>query len=189
MNRKKREQLLKIGAIAIVALFLLDRIVFTPAIEHWKEQSDHIAELNDKVTKGRQLIARAKSLNDRWAEMLRTGLKDNRAVAENDVYRAISRWGIASRVAFSSLTPLWRAHEDEGYDTLEIRGIANGDQSSLARLLFELETDPLPARVSELEMSTRDTQGKQLAMQLRFSFVHLTPQAAQPPRRGDSSSR
>lgn len=184
MHRKKREQLLKIGAIAIVALFLLDKIVFTPAIEHWKEQSEHISDLNDKVTKGRQLLARAKSLHDRWAEMQRTDLPDNRAVAENDVYRALSRWGINSRVSFSSLTPQWRAHEDDGYDTLEIRGTANGDQSSLARLLYELETDPLPARVSDLELSARDSQGKQLAMQLRFSFVHLNAQATQPRRGG-----
>ena len=57
MHRKKREQLLKIGAIAIVALFLLDKIVFSPAMEHWKEQSEHIDDLRDKVTKG-QVVAK-----------------------------------------------------------------------------------------------------------------------------------
>jgi hypothetical protein len=184
MHRKKRELYLKVGAISIVGLFLLDKIVLSPAIDHWKTQSEHIADLREKVTRGRALLERAKSLQGRWAEMQRTALKDNHAVAEYDVYKAMSRWGSASRISFNNLTQQWREHPEEGYEALEIRGSANGDQASVARLLYELETDPLPARVSELELSSRDAQGKQLGLQLHFSFVHLNAKTAEPVRRG-----
>ncbi len=172
MRRKRREAILKIGAIAIVGLFLLDRLVISTAIEHWKAQSVRIGELSEKVKRGRQIVERGKSLRSRWTEMRRTDLADNRPVAENDIFKAVGRWARDSRISFTNLTQQWREHDD-GYDSMEIRGAAIGDQAALARLLYELETDPLPARVNEFELSSRDAQGKQLNLSLRFSFVRL----------------
>jgi hypothetical protein len=77
-------------------------------------------------------------------------------------------------VNFSSLTPQWRGHDD-GYDAFECRATATGDQAALGRLLYELETDPLPARIEECEITARDAQGKQIGLSLRFSFVRLRP--------------
>jgi hypothetical protein len=173
MHRKRRETLLKIAVGAVVGLFLLDRIVISWAVDHWKEQSKRIAELRERVQRGRLLVERSKALRARWSEMQRSDLHDNGSAAENDVYKAVEKWARASRIGFTNLTPQWRPHDD-GYDTLEIRGAATGDQASIARLLYELEADPLPARVSEMDLSARDAQGKQLNLSLRFSFVRLT---------------
>jgi hypothetical protein len=172
MHRKQRERLLKIGAGAIVGLFLLDQLVFSWAVQAWSDQSERVAGLRKKVTDAQQLLTRSKQLRARWAEMQRTDLADNNDVAEYDVYKAVQRWAGTSRISFTNMQQNWRVH-DEGYDTLEVRATANGEQSTLGRLLYELETDPLPARVHELELSARDAQGKQLAMSLRFSFVRL----------------
>jgi hypothetical protein len=177
MHRKRREAILKLGALSIVGLFLLDRLVISWAVEHWKAQSIRIADLQEKVTRGRALQERSRSLRGRFAEMERTDLRSDDALAENDVYKAVGRWASVSRISFTNLTQQWRDH-DEGYRTLECRAAASGDQAALARLLFELETDPLPARVSELELTSRDAQGKQLSLSLRFTFVRL------PQRKG-----
>ena len=104
--------------------------------------------------------------------MQRTDLTEDLSAAENDVFKALDRWARDSHVSFTSLTPQWRSHE-EGYDTFECRATATGDQASLGRLLYEIETDPLPARVEECELSTRDAKGAQLALSLRFSFVRI----------------
>jgi hypothetical protein len=177
MHRKRREALLKIGALSIVGLFLLDRLVISWAVDVWKAQSTRIADLREKVTQGRTLLERSRALRGRWAEMERTDLRGDDALAENDVYKAVGRWASVSRISFTNLTQQWRDHE-EGYRTLECRAAAAGDQAALGRLLYELETDPLPARVSELEVSSRDAQGKQLNLSVRFTFVRL------PQRRG-----
>ena len=125
------------------------------------------------MTRGQQLLDREKSLRDRWAEMLRTDLGDDGPAAESDVFKAIGRWARDSHVTFTSLTPQWRKHE-EGYDTFECRATATGDQAALSRLLYEIETDPLPARVEECEFNARDVKGKELGLSLRFSFVRIT---------------
>jgi hypothetical protein len=173
MSSSNRERLLKFVVIAAVALLALDRLILTSAFASWKEQGERIEALRDKVTRGRQLTARERSIRGRWAKMQQTDLPEDVSVAENEVFKAIGRWTRESRVSFTSLTPQWRQHEEAGYDTFEFRATANGDQASLGRLLHELETDPLPARIDECEIATRDKQGKQLALTLRFSFLRL----------------
>ncbi len=124
------------------------------------------------MQRGRQLLDREKSLAGRWAEMLRTDLPEDSSVAENDVFKALGRWARDSRVNFTSLTPQWRNHET-GYDTFECRATAVGDQASLGRLIYEIESDPMAARVEDCELTTRDPKGAQLGLSVRFSFVRI----------------
>lgn len=172
MRSNRREALLKIVVAVVVGLFVLDRMILSPATAHWKEQGERIADLRQKVERGRQLMERERSVRARWADMQRADLPDDLSAAENDVYKAIGRWASQSRVGFTSLTPGWR-HE-EGYDTYECRASALGDQASLGRLLYEIESDPLPAHIEECELTARDAQGKQLGLTVKFSFLRLT---------------
>ena len=133
----------------VVGLFVLDRAVLSPAAAHWKEQSERIASLSEKVKRG------------------------DLSAAESDVFKAISRWARESRIGFTSLNPQWREHRDEGYDTYECRASATGDQAAIGRLLYEIETDALPARIEECEVTARDAQGKQLLLAARFSFIRI----------------
>lgn len=170
MRNNRRETLLKIGVGAVVGLFLLDRMILTPAFASWKEQGERLTKLREQVQRGRQLVAREKSLRTRWDEMLRTDMPDDVSVAENEVFQAIGRWTLDSRVNFTNLVPQWRAGE-EGCETFECRASATGDQATLGKLLYEIETDPLPAHVEECELSA--SKGTQLTMTMRFSFVRL----------------
>lgn len=173
MPNNRRETLLKIAVGIAVGLFLLDWAIVSPAMARWKAQSERIADLSAKVKRGRQLLEREHSIRARWAEMLRTDLPEDPSSSENDVFKAIGRWTRESRLGFSNLTQQWRTHE-EGFDTLELRTTASGDQASLARLLYEIEVDPLPAHVEECEIAARDAQGRQLTMTARLSFMRLT---------------
>ena len=172
MLNKRRETLLKIGVGVVVGLFLLDRVVITPAFASWKEQGERLTKLRQEVQRGRQLIEREQSLRGRWEEMQRTDMADDNSIAENDVFQAISRWTLDSHVNFKELIPQ-RPAGDEGCETFEYRATAVGDQATLGRLLYEIETDPLPAHVEECELAARDAKGTQLTMTMRFSFVRL----------------
>ncbi len=173
MQDKSRETWLKIIVGAVVGLFLLDRMVLSPAIASWRKQSERLTALREKVERGRQLVEREQSIRARWAEMQRTDMNDDSSAAENDVIKALSRWAQQSRISFTSLTfSPWRPHE-EGYETYECRATAAGDQASLGRLVYEIEADPLPARVEDCEIATRDGKGQQLTLALRFTFVRI----------------
>ena len=168
-----REKLLKIGVGLVVGLYVLDHFVLEPAFDAWKEQSERLATLRENVTKGRSLIASETVLHTKWDEMLRTDMNEDNSAGEAEVYKALGRWGSRSRVSFNNLTPNWRQHEDEGFDTFECRISATGDQASIGRLIYEIESDPLPARIEECEFATRDAQGKQLTLTMKLSFVRI----------------
>ncbi len=172
MRNNRREAFLKIGAGAIIGLFLLDRMVISPAFESWKDQGERLTKLREQVQRGRQLVSREKALRSRWDEMLRSGMPEDVSLAESEVYQAIGRWTLDSHVSFTNLVPQWRAGE-EGCEIFECRASATGDQATLGKLLYEIETDPLPAHVEECELTAREAKGTQLTLAMRFSFVRL----------------
>jgi hypothetical protein len=174
---KDRQTLLKLGAVGAASLLVLDWVIIEPAISHWKEQSERIDALREKVVRGRALKVREQSLRARWDEMQRTDLPDDESQAADDAQSAVGRWEADSRIAFTNLTPQSRRFDDLGYQTYEIRAGATGEQGALARLIYDLETDKMPVRLSEWELTSRDSAGRLLNLNLRFSFVHINDDA------------
>lgn len=172
MRNSQRQALLKIGAISLVGLLLLDRVIFSPAMGRWSAQSERIDALRQKVQRGQQLLDRQDAIRTRWAEMVRANLPTEISAAENTAFQAIGRWARNSGISFASLTPQWQNH-DEGYQTLECRALATGNQAALSRFIYELETDPMPVNLEECEITSRDAHGAQLTMTARFSFLRL----------------
>jgi len=173
MRIERREDFLKLAVGVVVGLFLLDRMVLSPAFDHWKDQGERIDQLRQKVTRGRQLLDRESTLRARWAEMLKTDLATDSAVAEKDAYAGLSKWTLGKGVSITSLTPQWRLQVDDAHDLYEFRALVNGTQASIGRFVYELETDPLPVRMEDCELTARDAKGQQLSATLRFSFVRL----------------
>lgn len=173
MKTEQRLFILKIAAAGVAGLFLLDLAVITPATHRWREQGERLDALRQKVQRGEQLLNREKSVRGKWADMMRANLPAEVSAAENDAFRAVGRWARNSQIVFTSLTPQWQSH-DEGYRTLECRVAANGNQQTLARFIYELETDPIPVSIEECELTTRDAHGTNLAFTARFSFLRMS---------------
>jgi len=167
MKPEQRKTFLMIASAAVVGLFLLDRMVITPLSARWKEQGDRIADLQQKVQRGRQLLEREDQIRTRWADMVRADLP-----GENEAYKAISRWAIDSQITFTSLVPQWQMQtRDQDYDLLECRATAEGNQATIGRIIYDLETDHIPVNLEECELSTRDGHGTQVTFAARFSFL------------------
>jgi hypothetical protein len=175
MTTEQRLAWLKIAAVAAVSLLLLERFVLNPSIQQWKAQSQRITLLRDQVERGQLLLDRERAIRDRWDSMLRNDLPADPSAAENELIKAIARWVGESRVALTSLTPLWRPHE-QGYQTLECRATATGSQPALSRFLYELEIDPLAVRLETAELAARDDKGQQLTLNTRFTALQLANQ-------------
>jgi len=119
-------------------------------------------------------------IRERWEEMQRRDLPEDGAEAENEVFKAVARWGRAGRITFTGLNPQWRV-ADDGYDTLECRASATGDQAGIAQFLEELETDPLAVRLENFEISAVDEQGRRLNLAVRFTALRIGSESAGRP--------
>jgi Tfp pilus assembly protein PilO len=171
---------LKVAAAVTVGLLVLDQMVLTPAMVRWREQSDRLEVLRREVREGQALLAREAVIRERWDEMQRRDLPEDGAEAENEVFKAVARWGRAGRITFTGLNPQWRAYED-GYSTLECRASATGDQAGIAQFLEELETDPLAVRLETFEISAVDEQGRRLNLAARFTALRIGLEPAGRP--------
>ena len=173
MTNERRQFLLKIGAAAVVILFLLDRFLIGPTIQNWSDQSKRIAALREKVQHGRQLCAREATLRERWAGMLRANLPAENSAAEYAALKAVDRWTHDSQINRTSLVPQWQSRDD-GFEAYECRLGATGSQAALGRFLYELESDTsLPVNLEECELTSRDPRGAQLTLTARLTFLRL----------------
>lgn len=171
---KSREQLLGIFAITAVLLMVGDKFVLQPLTDGWKARTARIEDLQKKVTAGSKLLERDRSVRDKWNAMRATALTNEVSQAESQALRAFERWGRDAGVNISGLKPQWKRANDE-YQTLECRADATGSLSSLARFLYQVEKDPLAMRVDVVDLTTRDTEGRNLTMSLQLSGLVLTP--------------
>lgn len=174
MTNDRRQFYLKAGAAIAVGLLLLDNFVIEPALAHWKEQTTRISALKQKVTQGRQLIAREKSLRDRWSEMQKGNLPREVSAAELAALKAVEHGKLQSQITLTNITQAWQIKDSEGFDVLEYRLSATGSQAMLGRFLYELEADnSVPLNVEEFEIGTRDARGADLNLTARITFLRL----------------
>ncbi len=175
MKIKNRQQLLAVLAIATVALFAGDKLLFSPLVKSYKERNNGIIDLRKKVNQGAQLLLREQGIRGRWEHMQTNTLPLNPSLAEQQVFQAVDSWSQFSRVGITSIMPQWKK-DAEDFMTLECRVDALGSLDTICRFLYEIETDPLALKIEAIELSARDNAGQQFSLGLQFSGLVLTPQ-------------
>jgi Tfp pilus assembly protein PilO len=175
MKIQNREKMLALLAIAAVVILATDQFVVEPLIKLWKERSQKIVDLTKKINQATVLVARKKEILDRWDTMKSQMLAGDVSRSENEVIKAVDRWTQQSRISMTSLKPQWKQNADD-YRTLECRADGAGDLQALARFLYEVEKDPMALKVEDLEITSRDEEGRQLSIALRVSALQLNPE-------------
>ncbi|MSU57226.1 MAG: hypothetical protein EXS35_03425 [Pedosphaera sp.] len=184
MTLTKQQKVLAVAALAMVGLFLGDKIVITPLTANWKARSERIAKLKEQVRDGEKTLSRERAVREQWDtmrtntlawEIMQTkNLAGAKPEAESQMLRAFERWSRDGGVSVSSIRPQWKEAEDD-YKTLECRADVSGNISSVARFLFQIERDAMGVKVDSLELTARDNEGAQLALVIQVSGLLLNP--------------
>ncbi len=174
MNLNKRQQLLAVLAIALVGLFIADKLVFTPLTTSWKARAARIAKLKEDVRDGAETLKREQVLTEQWNNMRRNTLPAARSEAESQMLKAFERWSQAGEVTVSSIRPQWKESEDD-YKTLECRADVASSLAAITRFLWQIERDPLGVKVDSMELTSRNTEGSQLGLVIQVSGLLLNP--------------
>lgn len=175
MNLNKRQQVLALLAIALVGLFVADKIIFTPLVRSWKARSERLAALKKDFREGSDLLRNSDNWRARWDSMRTNMLAGERQEAESQMFKAFERWYKDGGVSVSSVRPQWKEGGDD-YLTVECRADVSGSLPDIAHFLFQLERDPMGVKVDSLELSSRDVEGTQLSMVLQVSGLLLKAQ-------------
>ena len=174
MNLNKRQQLEAIVVIVMVGLFIADKLVFTPLMRSWDDRSKRIAKLEERVRDGEATQKQEQTLRRQWENIRTNTLSSAKPEAESQMLKAFERWSQAGGVSVSSIRPQWKEAEDD-YKTLECRADVAGNLQAITRFLFQIERDPLGVKVDSMELTTRNSEGSQLALVLQVSGLLLNP--------------
>jgi Tfp pilus assembly protein PilO len=172
---KNRQQMLALGAGAVVALFVADKILIEPLRSSWKDRAELVAKLRKKVEDGRSLIRREQNLRGRWEQMRTNTLPSSQSMAEQQILKAFDGWYQDSRVTPASISSQWK-HDADNYMTVEYRVEATGTLPAVARFLHDVEKDPMALKLQNVEISSHDNNGQQITLGLQISGLVLTPQ-------------
>ena len=183
LDPQQRQRVLLITALICVGLVILDRVVLRPYTAAWHARSEKIQQLKMKIQQGELLLRREAGLRRLWNQMLQASLPKDRSEAGNQLLQAVATWARKSQIIFTSMTPQWKDGETQDYALLECRATATGSLNALARFLYYLETDPLPVRIEEVQISSEDDRGQKLRMTIRFSGLQLRPSASKKPKK------
>jgi hypothetical protein len=185
---KQREKLLTLATVLVIGLFAADKLVITPLSNAWKARAERIGLLTKQIASGQQLLGREKTIRDRWDFIRTNALSPNLSAAQNQVLKSVDRWAQDSRISFTSIKPQWKS-STEDYMTLECQADAFGSLQALARFLYEMEkahppmnppsakdrsSYPLPIKIEDVQIATRDSEGQQLSLGIRFTSLVLT---------------
>jgi type II secretory pathway component PulM len=172
MPSKNRERLLLIGVVACLGILLLDSLVVEPLIRLWSDRAKSITELQTQVRRGTSLIIQERKIMDRWRTMREESRSPDLAMTENDLLKAVGNWAQKSSLTVTALRPR-RLLDEENCKKVEIRASTTGTMDAVVKFLYELEIDPQPLKVEDIELSSRDDKGLTLNCEVRVTRLVL----------------
>ncbi len=180
MKSLSRQRLLLIACGLLVGLLIVDRLLFGPALAHWRARSSEIAALESKLQIGRGVIASRERTEAAWQRLREGALPRDPSAAEQRLLSSLEAWARAEGVELTGLRPRWRKTNATDASLLECRLDATGSFPAVVRLLGTLEKSPLALRVESIELTSRDDAGQRLSLALSVTGLRFSPLEARP---------
>jgi hypothetical protein len=174
MKTTNRQRTLIIATGLVLAIFVGEKLVYTPLSNLWKSRNEEIAKLEKQIKDGSTLIKREDFLRARWDDWRTNTLPNNQSVAQERLLKALEEWAQESRASINGTAPQWKA-EDDDYRTLVCRVDASGTLWQLCRFIYHIEKGPMGLKLDSVDITSRDNAGQQLALGLQVSALVLTP--------------
>ncbi len=172
MKIENRQQLLVVVTVAVLALLVLDSVVFEPLVGWYGTRAKQITELRNQVKNGKGLLARSQGIRGHWKEMLANTLPNKSSVADQKVISAFDQWSRDTGVEITDIMPQWKNDTDD-YQTLNCRVEASGNLAALSQFLYDVEKGQLAIKLDSLELSSKDNGGQTLNLGLQVSGLAL----------------
>jgi len=168
-----RQKLLMIVTFAVAALFVGDKLIYSPLVRLAQARSKEVKNLQLQVARGRTLIKYEQDIRKEWSDMRTNMLPVNQSFAQERVLRAFQDWAQESGVSLNGTVPQWKNGETPDYKTLVCRVDASGTLWMLSRFIYDIEKGPMGLRLESVDLNSRDNTGQQLTLGLQVSGLVL----------------
>jgi len=171
MSSKKREKLLLIATVSVIALLLLDSVWLGPLLERWDAVEKSHQSAQRKLTKLRS-TAETKPRQERALKEIEAEL---RALASSSAVLEFDRHlsDLAGKAGAETREVRYvRSEKIDVYEQVVYALSLDADIGALRKYLFALDTSDLPLKVSNLTI-TRNSRGPKLKVNMTVSTLSL----------------
>ncbi|MDB5172411.1 MAG: hypothetical protein JWO87_873 [Phycisphaerales bacterium] len=172
----KREQQLGIIVGVAVALAAGYYFVVKPYTDRLATVSGQQKDTEEKLKAARTLFEQRIELRTQFKKMVAGGLKSDRSEADSQVQHALRDWSQECGLRTLSVKPE-RETTERNFLALSFHLTGSGSQASIAKLIWAIETAPMPMRVDEVQLSPQKEGMDDLQLQLTVSTLCLNPEA------------
>jgi hypothetical protein len=181
----KRERNIFIGVVAVVGIWVADQYAFTPYTERLSAIRVDDERLADELQKANKVVLQGRRDDRRWNQTIAPGLQAEATAAEGQMFHALREWSQESGFNLSSMKSE-RPETEKQFQKILVRVTGTGSLSQVARLLFRIQTANIPARVVDVQVTSRKEGTDDLALTLGVSTLALAPP---PPGSTGSGAR
>jgi hypothetical protein len=172
-----REKYIAYGVGGAVVLLALNFFAINPYLDYRIKLADDIRNLVKQQNENNTTFHEHGQLQKVWHEMIAGGLKDNSAAADKQLVDALFEWAQESGIQRPSYNfEKSSADPDRGFEQTTYRMTGNGNMAAVAKLLWRLETAPIPLHVTDVAIQGRPPEGTDdLQVQVTVSTLSTMP--------------
>jgi hypothetical protein len=160
-----------------VLIFVGDYYVVEPWLSASADVAAQQAKVTDELRKAKSVFDTRRAVNDQWRALMQNGLTTNAADASVKTQHALTEWAGAARVNLESQksdTPV----QVGDFQQLRITITGSGSMAGIARLIWDIETGPLPLQMGEMRIQSRKDGTDDLGLQLTLTTLVYSPAPA-----------
>jgi hypothetical protein len=182
--------LIALATMGAVGVLALDRLVLSPLMAASDALDVQLNKYRQDLADGQGKLASRQHRTRRWAEMLNSGLRRKDASeAESQLLNNIRDWAQEAGMTLLSVKPE-RSEREKGFSKSTFRVTGSGGMEQISRFLWHIQTAGMPARIADLQMTTRKEATDDLSLQLGISTIYLLPDSEkEQPASGAGSAR
>jgi len=183
MVLSKRERYIAVALGAALGVLALDHFVINPYTSFYEQLAKDKQKVGEDQHANHVLFDQHRDLQKVWNAMLTGGLKRTRAEAEQQMIDTVVEWAQESGVGRLSWKPE-RTVTDKGFEQISYHATGTGPMAAVARLLWRLETAPIPLRVQDVNLSSHTEGTDDLQLSMSISTISMIPGAEREQDRG-----
>ena len=173
----KRERLIGILTVVILAALVGDRFILTPATRSLGRLEDNKQQLLAELNEAQNLFQRRRLMERKWQKSLGEGLKSE-SEAESHILHALDGWARQSRLTLTSVKPERMSEIKNGLQEMTFTIAGTGSLQATAQFLYQVETGALPIKIKDMQLGSANEMGNDMSIQLGLSALYVNGQDA-----------
>lgn len=171
----KRERYIGIGVGAALALLMVDRYALTPYSERREALQREKTDLELKSINAKGAFNTQRSLQNDW-KAIRSHMKGDSSEAEGQARTALRECAEASGVTLGEVNADRPTTGQDGFRIVNLRVTVTGRMATVSRMLWQIETMPIPLRIASADIMSRGENSDDLKMDLTITTLVAPPE-------------